>query len=280
MIVVTGATGNVGRLLVESLAEAGHEVTAVSRGVSSPVPERAGVTPMVADLSDAGSLTPAVKGADALFLLVSGAGAHVDGEAVLRTAADAGVSRVVLLSSQAAGTRPEAVSHAPLAALEQVVRSSGLEWTVLRAGGFTTNAFAWIPSIRAQGKVFAPYGDVALPAVDPLDLASVAAAALTGGVHAGRTYVLTGPEATSPRQRTGILGDVLGVDLEFVELGPDQAREQMLRLMPAPVADGTLEILGQPTPEEVRVSPDVAAVLGREATSFAAWAERSAADFR
>lgn len=280
MIVVTGATGNVGRLLVEELAGAGHEVTAVSRGVSGPAPERAGVTPMVADLADTGSLVPALKGADALFLLVSGAGAHVDGQAVLRTAAEAGVSRVVLLSSQAAGTRPEAVSHAPLAALEEAVRNSGLEWTVLRAGGFATNAFAWIPSIREQGKVFAPYGEVALPAVDPLDLAAVAAVALTGTGHTGRTYVLTGPEATSPRQRTGILAEALGTELEFRELSHDQAREQLLRLMPEPVADGTLEILGRPKPEEVLVSPDVAAVLGREATSFADWAARNVAAFR
>ncbi|MCG3752309.1 MULTISPECIES: NAD(P)H-binding protein [Amycolatopsis] len=280
MIVVTGATGNVGRLLVESLTEAGHAVTAVSRGVTSPPPSRPGVTPMVADLADAGSLAPALKGADALFLLVSGAGAHVDGEAVLRAAADAGVSRVVLQSSQAAGTRPEAVSHAPLAALEEAVRSSGLEWTVLRPGGFTTNTFAWIPTIRAQRKVFSPFGDVALPAVDPLDIAEVAAAALTGGGHAGQTYVLTGPEATSPRQRAEILGAALGEPLEFVELDRAQAREQMVQQMPEPVADGTLDILGQPLPEELRSSPDVEKVLGRPATSFASWASRSVDAFR
>ncbi|MBB1157234.1 NAD(P)H-binding protein [Amycolatopsis dendrobii] len=280
MIVVTGATGNVGRLLVESLAGAGHAVTAVSRGVTSPPPARPGVTSMVADLADAGSLVPALKGADALFLLVSGAGAHVDGEAVLRAAAEAGVSRVVLQSSQAAGTRPHAVSHAPLAALEETVRSSGLEWTVLRPGGFTTNTFAWISTIRAQRKVFSPFGDIALPAVDPLDIAEAAAAALTGDGHAGQTYVLTGPEATSPRQRTEILGAALGEPLEFVELGRAQAREQMVQQMPEPVADGTLDILGKPLAEEIRSSLDVEKVLGRPATSFASWVGRSVDAFR
>lgn len=280
MIVVTGATGNVGRLLVESLTESGHVVTAVSRGLTTPPPSLPGVTPMVADLADADSLVPALKGADALFLLVSGAGAHIDGEAVLQTAVDAGIKRVVLQSSQAAGTRPDAVSHAPLAALEETVRSSGLEWTVLRPGGFTTNTFAWIPSIRAQRTVFSPFGDVALPAVDPLDIAEVAAAALTGDGHAGQAYVLTGPEATSPRQRAEILGAALGEPLEFVELGREQAREQMLQLMPEPVADGTLAILGEPLPEEARISPDVETVLGRPATSFASWASRNADAFR
>ncbi|WP_406635754.1 NAD(P)H-binding protein [Amycolatopsis sp. WGS_07] len=280
MIVVTGATGNVGRLLTESLAKSGHAVTAVSRGVTSPMPSRPGITPMVADLADADSLAPALKGAEALFLLVSGAGAHVNGEAVLQAAAEAGVERVVVQSSQAVGTRPDKDSHAPLAALEETVRSSGLEWTVIRPGGFTTNAFAWILSIRAQRKVFSPFGDVALPAVDPLDIAAVAEAALTEDGHGGQTYVLTGPEATSPRQRAEILGNVLGERLEFVELDRDQAREQMLQLMPEPVADGTLAILGEPTPEELRISPDVEKVLGRSATSFESWASRSVDAFR
>ncbi|MFE7406534.1 SDR family oxidoreductase [Isoptericola sp. NPDC057559] len=280
MIVVTGATGNVGRPLVESLADAGHAVTAVSRGVTSGLPSRPGVSPVVADLADPAGVAPALVGAQALFLLVPGAGAHVDGPALLRAAADAGVRRVVLLSSQAAGTRPTSVSHAPLAALETAVRSSGLDWTILRPGGFTTNAFAWVPSVRAERTVLAPYADVALPAVDPGDIADVAAAALTGDGHAGRVYGLTGPEATSPRRRAEILGAALGEELRFVELGHDQAREQLLRAMPAPVADGTLDILGRPTPEERRVSPDVPAVLGRPATSFEDWVGRNLDAFR
>ncbi|GMA24302.1 NmrA family transcriptional regulator [Luteimicrobium album] len=280
MIVVTGATGNVGRPLVESLVRSGHAVTAVSRGVTSPPPSLPGVTARTADLADAASLTLALAGAKALYLLVSGAGAHVDGAAVLRRAADAGVERVVLQSSQAAGTRPDAVSHATLAALEEQVRSSGMAWTILRPGGFATNAFAWAPSIRGQRTVFAPFADVALPAVDPLDIAGVAAAALTGDVHTGRTYTLTGPEATSPRRRTEILADVLGDELALVELGPDEARERLLQVMPEPVADGTLAVLGRPTPDELRVSPDVEDVLGRPATSFATWARRNVDVFR
>jgi len=280
LIVVTGATGNVGRPLVQSLARSGHAVTAVSRGVTSAPAPIPGVTPVIADLADAAGLTPALDGAKALYLLVSGAGGHVDGPDLLRRAAEAGVERVVLQSSQAAGTRPDAVSHAPLAALEQQVRSSGMAWTILRPGGFTTNAFAWVPTIREQRTVFAPYADVALPAVDPIDIAGVAAAALTGDSHAGRTYTLTGPEATSPRRRTDILAEALGERLTLVELDREQAREQLLRVMPAPVADGTLDILGRPTPGERQVSPDVETVLGRPATSFAAWAGRSVEAFR
>jgi uncharacterized protein YbjT (DUF2867 family) len=280
MIVVTGATGNVGRALVASLAGAGHAVTAVARGIGTPLPAGRHVTPATADLSAPETLAPALAGAEALFLLVPGAGAGMDAPALLKAAAAAGTGRVVLLSSQAVGTRPGAVSHAPMSAIEEAVRAAGLEWTILRAGGLSSNALAWAPDVRAGRAVSAPYGDVALPVVDPADVAEVAAAALTGGTHTGRSYVLTGPEPVSPRECTEILGTVLGRPLRFAELSGEEARARMLSVMPAPVADGTLAILGHPTPEETRVSPDVVQVLGRPGRSFADWARRHADAFR
>jgi uncharacterized protein YbjT (DUF2867 family) len=283
MIVVTGATGNIGRPLTASLVSAGHAVTAVARGTSADLPAGPGITPVAADLTDpaaAPSLAAALAGAEALFLLVPGSGAGVDAPALLAAAAAAGVRRVVLLSSQAVGSRPGAAAYAPLAAIEAAVTGSGLEWTIIRAGGLATNAFAWAPAVRARQTVFAPYGDVALPAVDPLDIAEVAAAALTGGGHHGQTYVLTGPETTTPRQRTGIIAAAAGTRLTFSEVTPQDAREQMLQFMPAPVADITLAILGRPTPDEAQVSPDLEKVLGRPGRSFADWANRNAAAFR
>jgi uncharacterized protein YbjT (DUF2867 family) len=283
MIVITGATGNVGRPLTASLVSAGHVVTAVARGTSADLPGGPGIIQAAADLTDpaaAESLAASMAGAEALFLLVPGSGAGVDAAALLGTARTAGVRRVVLLSSQGVGSRPGAAGYASMAAIEAAVTRSGLEWTILRAGGLATNAFAWAPTVRARQTVFAPYGDVALPAIDPLDIAEVAAAALTGDGHLGRTYVLTGPEATTPRQRTEIIGTAIKQHLAFIEVSHDDAREQMLQFMPAPVADATLAILGHPTPEEAQVSPDVEKVLGRPGRSFADWAQRNAAAFR
>jgi uncharacterized protein YbjT (DUF2867 family) len=283
MIVITGATGNVGRPLTASLVSAGHVVTAVTRGTSADLPSGPGIIPVAADLTDPAavpSLAPRIAGAEALFLLVPGSGAGVDAPALLEAATTAGIRRVVLLSSQAVGTRPGAGAYAGMAAIEAAVTRSGLEWTILRAGGLATNAFAWAPAVRARQQVLAPYGDVALPAIDPLDIADVAAAALTGGGHLGQTYVLTGPDATTPRERTQIIATATGQDLAFIEVSPDDAREQMLQFMPAPVADATLAILGHPTPEEVQGSPDAEKVLGRPGRSFADWAQRNAAAFR
>ncbi|MFE9063024.1 NAD(P)H-binding protein [Streptomyces violaceusniger] len=281
MIVVTGATGNVGRPLVEALAAVGEQVTAVSRRPGgTELPE--GVRHHQADLADPGSLRPALDGADALFLLF--AGELLTGERPVRelldTAGSAGVRRVVVLSSQAAETRPQAISHAPLRALEEAVRASGLDWTVLRPGGFGSNAFAWAESVRTRRTVAAPFGDVGLPVVDPADIAEVAAATLRGRGHAGRTYELTGPAPVSPRQQAQTIGDALGEPVRFTELSREQARAELLRFMPEPVADGTLDILGEPTAAEQRVSPDVERVLGRPPRAFADWAMRNIVAFR
>jgi uncharacterized protein YbjT (DUF2867 family) len=273
MIVVTGATGNVGRVLVRELAAAGERVTAVSRGEpAAPMP--AGVRHVPADLADPESLRPAVRGANALFLLVAGAGAELDPGRILDVAGAGGVRRVVLLSSQAAGTRPDAVSHAPLRGLEKTVRGYGPGWTILRPGGFASNALAWAPSVRAERTVTAPFGDVGLPVVDPADIAEVAAVVLRDARYDGRTLELTGPEPTTPRQRARSIGEALGEPVRFVAQSRGQAREQMLAFMPEPVVEGTLDILGEPTAAEQRVSPHVAEILGRPARPFADWVRR------
>ena len=277
MIVVTGATGNVGRPLVAALTAAGEQVTAVSRRPAPDLPVRH----VQADVGDAESLRPALEGAKALFLLI-GPELHQEGEppaAVLDAAKAAGVRRVVLLSSQGAQTRPDNVAHARLHAYEEAVRQSGLDWTLLRPGGFASNAFAWADSVRAHRTIAAPFADVALPVIDPADIAAVADVALREEGHAERTYVLTGPAAVSPREQAAAIGEAIGAEVGFTELSRAEAHAFMTRFMPEPVVEGTLNILGQPRPAEQRVSPDVERLLGRAPHTFADWAARNAAAF-
>jgi uncharacterized protein YbjT (DUF2867 family) len=272
MITVTGAGGNVGRPLVQALTAAGEQVTAVARrpaAAASP-----GVRYQQADLAEPDSLKPALDGAQALFLLVAGQ----EPGRIIEVARASGVRRVVLLSSQGAGTRPAA--YQPAAAFEAAVRASGLAWTVLRPGGFDTNALAWAPLVRAERTVAAPFGDTGLPVVDPADIATAAAAVLRDAAHAGRTYELTGPAPVSPRQQAAAIGAALGEPVGFTELTREQARAQFTQFMPGPVADATLGILGDPRPAEQRVSPDLARLLDGPAASFADWAARHAAAFR
>lgn len=281
MITVTGATGNIGRPLVNLLADAGHRVTALARG-TSPLPARDGVDRVAADLSDLASLRHGLDGAKALFLLVTGdaLAEGLDAEGLLGQAREAGVRRLVLLSSQLAATRPASVTHAAFADLEGAVRASGLNWTILRPAGFMSNDLWWAPTVAAQRTVLSPYADVALPVVAPFDVAAVAAEALAGDGHDGRTYTLTGPESLSPRRRVELLGAALGERLTLVELDREAARAALVEQMPEPIADGTLDVLGHPLPDEQTVTTAVADLVGRPATPYAAWARHVAGAFR
>jgi uncharacterized protein YbjT (DUF2867 family) len=275
-IAVTGATGNVGSALVSILTAAGHDVAAISRHPGTTERDHAGIRPFAGDLADPSTLAPAFDGAESLLLLVAGD----DPYPILDVAKRAGIGRVVLLSSQGAGTRPASYSH-PVA-FEDAVRGSGLAWTVLRPSGFATNAYQWVPGIRGARTLEAPFPDVALPVVDPADIAAVAAAVLSGasGAAEGRTLELTGPAAVSPRDQAAAIGAAIGEPVRVVELARDEALARMSAMMPAAVADATLDILGEPSPDEARVSPDLERLLGRPGGSFAAWAERNASVFR
>jgi uncharacterized protein YbjT (DUF2867 family) len=275
MIVVTGATGNVGRPLVRALAAAGEQVTAVSRRISaSQVP--AGVRYHQADLAEPETLKPVLDGAETLFLLTSGDFVAADGNLsdVLQVARAGGIRRVVLLSSHGVSTKDHSSE------LEDAVTQSGVDWTMLRPGGFHSNTLQWADAIRAQRVVTAPFGDIALPTIDPADIAQVAAVALRDAAHNGNVYELTGPVAMSPRQQAAAIADALGEPVRFVEQTRAEAKAAMVRFMPEPVAERTLDILGAPSTALQRVSPDVELLLGRPARTFAEWATHNISAFQ
>ena len=190
---------------------------------------------------------------------------------VLTEIRSSGVDRVVLLSSQGAGT-----GHHP-SALEDAVRASGLGWTILRPGGFHSNALRWAESVRARREVAAPFGDVALPTIDPADIAEVAAVALRDPAHAGKVHELTGPEPVSPGAQVAAIAAAVGEPVRFVEATRAEAKAAMLRFMPEPVVDNTLDILSSPAMRQV--SPVVADLLGRPGRLFAEWAANNAQAF-
>ncbi|MEU6465403.1 NAD(P)H-binding protein [Streptomyces sp. NPDC046976] len=279
MIVVTGATGNVGRTLTQALAEAGEQVTAVSRHAAT-VP--GGVRHIQADLARPQGLAAVLDGAKALFLLLSG-DLHAP-EArpadIIDLAAASGVRRVVLLSSQGVATRPLGPTRIAMRALEDALRKSGLDWAVLRPGGFASNAFAWAESVRTQGVVAAPFGDIGVPVVDPADIAEVAAACLLEDRYTGGVFELTGHEVITPRQQAEAIATALGSPVRFHELTREEAKAAMTRFVPPELADDTLDIIGAPNSAELRISSDVERVLGRAPRPFGDWVARNIAAFR
>ncbi|MER7468152.1 NAD(P)H-binding protein [Streptomyces sp. NPDC097981] len=279
MIVVTGATGNVGRPLTQALAEAGEQVTAVSRHAAA-VPD--GVRHVPADLAEPHGLAAVLEGVKALFLLLSGDlhAPEAKPTDMIDLAVASGVRRVVLLSSQGVATRPLGPSRIAIRAVEDALRESGLDWAVLRPGGFASNALAWAESVRTQGTVAAPFGDVGVPIVDPADIAAVAAACLLDDRHTGGVFELTGPEVITPRQQAEAIAAALGAPVRFHELTREEAKAAMTRFVPPELADDTLDIIAAPNPAELRISPDVERVLGRAPRPFNGWVARSIAAFR
>ncbi|MGV9821802.1 SDR family oxidoreductase [Nocardia xishanensis] len=279
MIVVTGATGNIGRPLTRALAEAGEQVTAVSRNTVA-VPD--GVRHVTVDLAEPTGLKPLLAEAEALFLLLSG-DLHAPGAKpadIIGLAADSGIRRIVLLSSQGVATRPLGTTRVAMRAVEDAARESGMDWAILRPGGFASNAFAWTESVRTRQVVAAPFGDIGVPIVDPADIAEVAAACLLDDRHTGGVYELTGPEVITPRRQAEIIAATLGSPVRFHDLTREEAKAEMIRFVPAELADDTLDIIGSPSPSELRISPDVQQVLGRAPRPFADWVARNIAAFR
>ncbi|MER6579379.1 SDR family oxidoreductase [Nonomuraea sp. NPDC001023] len=274
MILVTGATGNVGRHLVDLLLGSGAQVRAISRN-----PERAGLPDGVevvrADMSQPEDLRAAVRGADRAFLLP--AAGQVDG--FLREAARAGLGHVVLLSALAVTMKQAGVLGSAHAEYERAVAGSGLPWTFLRPGAFMANDLRWAPGVKNGGVVRAPFAEAATAPIDERDIAAVAARTLLDDGHEGKAYELSGPASLTTAERVRILGEVLGRDLRLEELSPEQAREQLIPQVPAPVVDSMLTLFASFVGRAADVSPVVRELTGDAPHTYADWAARNAAAF-
>ncbi|WP_433331567.1 NAD(P)H-binding protein [Spirillospora sp. CA-294931] len=286
-IVVTGATGAVGRLVTEGLVRAGAKVRAVSRA-----PERAGLPDGVevraGDLKRPETLDGVFDGAERLYLFPHAATAT---EVVAR-AKEAGVRRVVVLSSGAVTGGFDTEYHLPV---ERAVEEAGLEWTHVRPGEFMHNRLlVWGPSIRAEGVVRDPDPDSSWCPVHEADIADVAVTALLEDGHAGAAYDLNGPGFVSHRQMVALIAEAAGREIAFERITPEQALE-LYRAQPGFTADnaaflsGFEDYAGEPADPHAAADfdlaaygpfPTIEAVTGAQARDFARWARDHADAFR
>src|SRR5262245_21669988 len=277
MILVTGATGNVGVELVRALAGGGEQVRGLVRREADRAKLPAGVDAFVADLNRAESLAGAVDGARAIHLLSGYEGV----DRLLADARRARVDRVVLQSSSAVpgGDLSNAVARYHILS-EQAVRDSGLAWTFLQPNSFMSNTLQWIPQLRAGDLVRAPFAGVPVATIDPLDVAAVSARALTSSAHEGRSYRLSGPASLLPADRLRVLAEVLGRELRFEAQSDIEAREEMLSTMPAEYVDAFFRFFADGTLDESEVRDTVERVAGQRPRSFEQWASAHADLFR
>lgn len=269
-ILIAGATGTVGRHLVQQLTDQGHAVRALTRNPAN-VDLPPDIEVVGGDLTRPGTLTTAFEGVIAAHLITFGGDegeALTTGPQLVELATQAGVRRITVLSGWERSS------------VEDALEDSDIGWTLLAPVEFMSNALEWAESIRADGVL--RLADTAPSAVvHEADIAAVAATALTEDGHAGEEYWVTGPEALTPADRAHLIGEAIGARVVFERLTLDQERERLLTLgHPEEYVEFYLQLVSDPPPQGSVVLPTVERVTGRPARTFAQWALENAAAFQ
>ncbi|MCU1683624.1 MAG: NAD(P)-dependent oxidoreductase [Amycolatopsis sp.] len=280
MILITGATGTVGRELVVQLLPSGIPLRAMTRDPSrADFPESVEV--VAGDLAQPSLLLRALKAVDQVFLLFAGPNSAEHDANLIAAALEAGSPHIVKLSALSIARDAKDPISTWHQAGEQALRDSGLTWTFLRPGAFMSNALRWAGSISSHDSVYAPYGEGRAAVIDPADIAAAAVAALTGLGHENTAYSLTGPAALSPGEQVEILSEVLDRPLRFIPVPESAALDGMLKAgMPPIVADATMQTMAIALePAGSQLEPTVEQLAGRPARTFAEWAQAHRAAF-
>jgi uncharacterized protein YbjT (DUF2867 family) len=263
-ILVTGATGNVGRPLVEQLADAGAQVRAVTREPDS--------ARFPAGVEVVGSAAAGLDGAAAVFLNARALGSEL--ATVVDLARRAGVRRLVALSAINAdddfSRQPSRFRGDRNKEVEQHAVDSGLEWVSLRPTVFASNFIGmWAPQLRVGDMVSGPYASASTAPIADADISAVAAHALLRDDLLECKVELTGPEALTNTELVGVIGDVLGRPLRYQEVPPDLVRRRFIDIgFAAEFADAYMALLGTTVSKPALVTNEVQKILGRPAQTF------------
>ncbi len=266
-IVVTGATGNVGRPLVHQLVDSGAKVRAVSRR-----PQSAGLP---AEVEVVESATEAVAGASAVFLNSRALGGELD--TVVEQARREGVTRLVALSAINAdddfSRQPSRFRGDRNKEVEQQAVDSGLEWVSLRPSVFVTNFVGmWSAQVRAGDIVRGPYATASSAPIVESDIAAVAAHALLTNDLVGLKIPLTGPQSLTNTEMVEIMGAVLGRPLQYQEAPVELVRQRFVGLgFPPEFGDAYIAMLATTIDQPAVVTDDAQRILSRPAQTFEQW---------
>lgn len=274
VILVTGATGNVGSNVVSGLLDIGAAVRALVRDAAAArLP--AGADVVQGDLTASDTIEAAIKGVDTVFLLWP----YFDNEAAAPVVeALAGhARRVVYLSSE--NVREDTETYR--GSLEWRIERSALEWTFLRPTGFASNTLLWADQIRRGDVVRWPFAGATRSLIHERDIADVAVRALTDEALVGARPILSGPEALTQVEQVQALGEGIGRQLRFEEISRDTARAQLVETFgDASFADTALDAWAAMVDEPEVVTSTVPEITGSPARSLGRWARDHAEDFR
>jgi uncharacterized protein YbjT (DUF2867 family) len=265
MILITGATGNVGRPLVEALVQQGAHVRAVTRNPSPGLP--AGV-----EIDPTGSL----DGVTSLFLNSRALGKSMS--YFVARACATGVRRIVALSAINADDdldlQPSRYRGDLNKEAETLAVDSGLEWVSLRPTMFCSNALGmWADQIRLGDTVYGPYAQAPWAPIQERDIAAVAAHALLTDDLLSQKIVLTGPQSLTQAEMVATIGEAIGRNLQYHEIPPTVAVEGFVSRGFVPgFANALMSLLDASVGHPALVTDSVQAILGRPASTFAQWA--------
>jgi uncharacterized protein YbjT (DUF2867 family) len=283
MILVTGATGTVGRPLIEVLSTAGVEIRAVTRNPQTAgLPD--GVEVVRGDPSRPDTITPALRGVTALFLHPRAVGDAAF--ELLALAREQGVRRVVALSAinidDPLDQQPSRYNGDHNKEAEDAAVASGLEWVSLRSSSFASNTLqAWGAQIRAGDVVRYVYAAFEESLIDERDLAEVAGRALLSDDLVGRRLMLTGPQSLSHAEMVATIGEVIGRPLRFQEIEPEVLKRSMIANgFSGPFVKALLARYVREVGQAAPLTGEVKRILGRSARTYAGWVADHADAFR
>jgi uncharacterized protein YbjT (DUF2867 family) len=280
-ILVIGATGNIGRQLVAQLVRTGAPVRAMTRK-----PDEARMPAQVevvgGDLTLPDTLKQCLVKVDSVFLVWTAP--QEAAEAALEVIVKY-TRRLVFLSAPLKTLHPffqqPNRSRAMAMHLEQLIESSGLEWTILRPGMFALNArHFWGPQIRAGNLVRWPYLTAPTAPIDERDIARVAVRVLSEEHHGGMDYVLTGPQSLTQYEQVSMIGAVMGRPLHIEEITPEEAQRTCLAEMPPAVRSKLLDAWAAAVGLPAFVTSTVEDLTGIPARTFRDWVEDNVSEFR
>ncbi len=271
-ILVTGATGNIGKFLVDKLVEDGHSVKAFTRN-----PEKANLNSNIeickGDLTNKDEIFQALTGVDKAFLLL----ANIPADPFIEVASQIGLKHLVFLSSYSVDINWKSKNNFIAkhhAEVESKIKSNGIPYTFLRPAGFMTTVYQWLGSIKTQGIAFLPYPDISHAVIHSKDIALSAAEVLKNNSHIGKSYFLSGPELITPREMVKQISDVIGKELSVVQPERQQTINMMSHNLPISIIESILELL-ESSPKIIEVSDNVRRLTHTRGITFKTWIEEN-----
>lgn len=268
-ILVTGATGTVGREVVKNLRDAGQRVRVLVRDAAK-APD--GVDVAVSDLMEPRTLTPAFDGVQKVFVLAPFPFPDAEKMEInaFVAAEQAGVEHIVYLSAFGAGRFDHELFRGH-GANEWRLRALRSTWTILRPMRFMSHTPLVWTSVYDKGRLLEPHGGRKVVMIDPYDIGAVAARALTKAGHQGKIYELSGQALTGP-EIAADLAAALGRPVEFVDAGNDEYRQELITSgLPSEFIEGTLAYFATVRAGQWYETSAVADLLGRPPRSYRDW---------